>query len=160
MNDYEGLNLPQLLALLNDIVRPEPVPWTPQTVGWAVVGVWLAFVFILACWSRYRHWKSNRYRREALATLKTISAQADRDSAATAERVALLLKRTALAAYSRTDVANLYGTEWAAFLCQSAGNDPLVESAAGELAAAAYRAESDGSTLIAPARRWIEVHRA
>lgn len=160
MNDYEGLNLPQLLDLLHDIVRPDPVAWTPQTMGWAIVGGWLLVVFLLIGWNRIQKWRRNRYRREALAMLNHIGAQADVSSSAIAEQVALLIKRTALVAYPRAEVANLYGSQWATFLRQSAGNDPVVEKAAGDLASAAYRVNVDGGKLIEPARRWIQVHRA
>ena len=160
MSEYDGLNLPELLALLNDIVRPEPVPWTPQTIGWVIVGAWLLSVLALFGWNRYRHWKKNRYRREALAMLGTIAAQTDEDPAIAAQQVATLLKRTALVAYPRAEVAGLYGVKWATFLCESAGHDPVVETAARELATAAYRADADGGALIAPARRWIEAHGA
>ena len=80
-------------------------------------------------------------------------------SSATAGQVALLIKRTALSAYPRSEVAHLHGSEWAAFLRQSAGNDQVVGNAAADLASAAYRANTDGRNLIDPARRWIKVHR-
>ena len=160
MNDYEGLNLPQLLALMNDIARPGPVPWTPQTVGWVVVALWLAAVLVLVAVSGIRRWRANRYRRDALAALSAIAARADREPALAAQQLATLLKRTALVAYPRAEVASLYGAAWAAFLCRSAGNDPVVEGSAEELAAAAYRADVDGAALVASARRWIEVHGA
>ncbi len=160
MSDYESLNLPQLLALMNDIVRPEPTAWTPQTTGWAIVGAWFVVVLAFVGWHGYRHWRNNRYRREALAALSRIAAQAEFDSVRAAQQLGSLLKRTALATYARTDVAKLYGADWAAFLCRTAGDDPLVRNVAAELASAAYRADVDVSALLAPARRWIEVHRA
>ena len=160
MSRYEGLNLPELLALMNDIVRPEPVPWTPQTVGWLVVAAWLLTVIALIAWNRLQDRRRRRYRREALAILETIAGRRDQDPAVTAQQVASVLKRTALAAYSRDDVAALHGDEWAAFLCRSADNDPVVERAAVDLASAAYAPDADGPRLLGPARRWIEVHRA
>lgn len=160
MSRYEGLNLPELLALMNDIVRPEPVPWIPQTAGWLIVAAWLLTVIVFVTWNRLQTWRRRRYRREALAILETIAERGDRDPAVTAQQVASVLKRAALAAYSRTAVAALHGDEWAAFLCRSADNDPVVERAAADLAAAAYAPDADGRRLLEPARRWIEVHRA
>ena len=160
MSRYEGLNLPELLALMHEIVRPEPVPLVPQTVGWLVVAVWLLTVIMLVAWNRLRTWRRRRYRREALAILGTIAERSDQDPAVTAQQVASVLKRAALAAYSRTEVTALHGDEWAAFLCRSADNDPVVERAAAELAHAAYAPDADGRRLLEPARRWLEVHRA
>lgn len=160
MNQYEGLNLPQLLDLLHDIVRPDPVAWTPQTIGWGIVGIWLAVVLILVGWNQYRQWKRNRYRRDALAALPPIEAAAADNPAAAAADLAALLKRTALVAYPRPTVASLYGPDWARFLCESTSNDPDVAAAAERLATAAYRVDVDAQALIAPARRWIKLHRA
>lgn len=160
MNRYEGLNLPELLALMNDIVRPEPVPWIPQTAGWLVVAAWLVAVFVFVTWNRLQMWRCRRYRREALAILDTIARRSDQDPAVTAQQVASVLKRAALAAYPRSEVAALHGDEWAAFLRRSADNDPVVEQAAADLADAAYAPDANGRHLLEPARRWIEVHRA
>lgn len=157
---YEGLNLPELLRLMHDIVLAEPVPWTPQTVGWAIVGTWLLVLGVLVAWHGVKTRRRNRYRREALAMLDAIATEPDPDPAVAAQQVATLLKRTALVAYPRVEVAGLHGGEWAAFLRRSARNDPLVEHAAIELAGAAYRPDADGRCLIEPARRWIEVHDA
>ncbi len=159
MNDYEGLNLPQLLELMHDLVRPEPVSWMPQTPGWWIALAWLIAVIVILLWHRYRAWRRNRYRREALATLRSIEANSV-DEKQVAGQIALLLKRTALAAYSREKVAQLYGSEWAQFLCEAANNDPIIGQSAEQLATTAYRADSDGKALIAPARRWIKMHRA
>lgn len=159
MNDYEGLNLPQLLELMHDLVRPEPVSWMPQTPGWWIALAWLIAVIVILLWHRHRAWRRNRYRREALATLRSIEANSV-DEKQVAGQIAILLKRTALAAYSRKEVAQLYGSEWAQFLCEAASNDPIIGQSAEQLATAAYRADSDGKALIAPARRWIKMHRA
>lgn len=159
MNPYEGLQLSQLLDRMHDLVRPEPIAWTPQTVGWAVVVLWLLAVVLLVTWHRIQVWRRNRYRREALAELRRIRAQQDLDPQSLASQVAGLLKRTALAAYPRNEVADLYGSAWAEFLCESSANDKLVNDNAEALGSAAYRRDSNGAELLAPARRWIKVHR-
>ena len=160
MNPYEGLNLPQLLDLMHGLAMPEPVPWILQTRGWWLVAGWLAVVSGLAVIKIISRRRQNRYRREAIDQLRQIESVAAQDPAAAAVEIALLLKRTALAIYPRQQVAHLYGSDWARFLCETAGNDPGVAGAAVELAGAAYDRNADGGSLIGPARRWIEIHHA
>jgi flagellar biosynthesis/type III secretory pathway M-ring protein FliF/YscJ len=160
LSQYDGLNLPELLARMHDLVVPEPVPWLPQTPGWWIVLGWLVAVVLLAAWQIVRRRRRNRYRRDALAELKAIEIDSGTDTDKAAQRIAGVLKRTALVAYPRRDVAGLYGTAWARFLTESAGNDRQVADAAEELAAAAYRPGADPKVLNGPARRWIRRHRA
>jgi hypothetical protein len=160
LSQYDGLNLPELLALMHDLVVPDPVPWLPQTPGWWIVLGWFVAVVFLAAWQIVKRRRRNRYRRDALAELRAIASGPDVDSPQAAQRIATVLKRTALVAYPRADVASLCGAEWARFLTESAGNDRQVADAADELAAAAYRPGADQKVLSGPARRWIRLHRA
>ena len=120
-------------------------------------GLLLALALLLA-WRIQRSRRRNRYRREALASLQAIEANSRQNPAATGAQIALLLKRTALAAYPRRQVASLHGSQWARFLCQSVNQDPEIEAVAEQLASAAYRQEIQAVSLIAPARRWIKGH--
>ncbi|HGY54834.1 MAG TPA: DUF4381 domain-containing protein [Caldithrix abyssi] len=106
------------LSQLNDIVVPQPVSWTPQTIGWYFV---FALLFLLLVWLGYRLYKarlSNRYRREALAQLELIkqglSSPALKDKSAS--RIPELIKRTVLTWAPRDKIAPLYGREWLEFL--------------------------------------------
>jgi hypothetical protein len=157
VSEFEGLNLPQLMELMHDLARPEPVTWFPQTVGWWVVLGWLLALGLLAASHAYLRWKRNRYRREALRLLDIIEASGDATTAGS--EIATTLKRAALVAYPRRDIASLHGAAWSDFLSTSSDNDATVESAATDLASAAYRPDVDGRLLIEAARRWIEVHR-
>ncbi len=157
---YEGLNLPQLLDLMHEIVIPEHVPWVPQTDGWWVLLGWLFAVAGLCAIKYLQYRRRNRYRREALDALDGIRKTAADDPAGSAAAVAALIKRTALAAWPRERVAALYGADWAEFLVRSAGDDPAVAKGAPRIARAAYDPASNGPDLIEPARRWIRKHRA
>ena len=160
MTRFEGLQLSQLLDLMHDLVRPEPIQWTPQTIGWAVVGVWLLCVIAIVLWHSIRRWRRNRYRRAALAELDKLQATIDLEPDRAAVAVATLLKRTALVAYDRSEVASLSGEAWAEFLCRTSANDPVVTEYAAAISSAAYDRRAKGAELIAPARRWVKVHRA
>lgn len=160
MNPYEGLNLADLIALMHELVVPAPVSWLPQTPGWWIVLGWLMAVLLLGVWRLVVHRRRNRYRRDALAELKIIEGQSQLSPQESAQHIAALIKRTALVAWPRNDVASLYGSDWARFLTKSANDDKQVAAAAERLATAAYQSDADGRTLAAPARRWIRRHHA
>ena len=157
---YEGLSLPELLDLMHEIVIPEPVRWSPQTAGWWVVLFWLIVVILLIVISVRRRRRRNRYRRDALRALQAVGSSGDLAPQESARAVAEILKRAALAAYPREEVASLHGEAWARFLSESSGNDRQVQGAAEQLAAAAYRPDADGGRILEPAKRWVRLHRA
>ena len=154
--NYEGLNLSQLLDLMHGIAVPEPVSWMPVTEGWWVLGIWLFAAFGLSLARYLYRRRRNAYRREALGLLDEIDVTA----AGAAADVALIVKRTALAAYARNEVASLHGAAWARFLIESARHDRHVEQSAELIAAAAYREAVDATEIVEPAKRWVKVHRA
>ena len=160
MNEYEGLNLPELLALMHEIVLPEPISRMPEGPGWWVLLAWLAASGAILIRHLLLRRKANAYRRDAMKLLRGIASNEALSSNEVAEQIAVVLKRTALAAYPRETVAALYGAGWAQFLRETASNDSVVSQAADQLARAAYRGSVDGSDLVSPARRWIRVHRA
>ena len=160
MNEYEGLNLPQLLELMHGLVTPEPVSRVPEGPGWWIVAAWLIAVLAILVRALVLYRRRNRYRREAVAMLDDVAARADDDPSRAAADIAVVLKHTALAAFPRKQVASLYGENWAQFLRETASNDPVVTEASMQLANAAYSGDADGRQLIAAARRWIRVHRA
>ena len=81
MSQYDGLNLPELLAMMHDLVMPDPMPWLPQTPGWWIVLGWLVAMLFLAAWQVVKRRRRNRYRREALAELKAIEREPGTDAA-------------------------------------------------------------------------------
>ena len=159
MNDrFEGLSLPQLVELLNDIAVPPAVSQFPSTVGWRIAACWASAVVFLVVIQALLRWRRNRYRRDALACLRRIEERAGDDPAAI-EEVGALIKRTAITAFSRERVAPLSGTAWADFLTQTSGDDVRVSAAAAQLSAVAYRSPEDPAAVLAAAQRWILCHR-
>ena len=140
VSQYEGLNLPQLLERMHGNVMPEAVSVFPATEAWLVLAGWVGGVLLLLANRWWQHWRGNRYRRDALKLLDTIEEEEAADAAATASRIAAVLKRTALAAYPRDAVAPLYGDAWSAFLVDSSNNDELVARHARALGSARGRA--------------------
>jgi hypothetical protein len=157
---------PGVLQPLQELPLPAPVSWTPQTVGWAGVGVIVLGLLAWGIWAIWRHHRSQRYRRVALAQLAQIETAlndpAQRVAALTA--IAPLIKRTSLAVAPRERVASLGGEAWLAFLKATRGHFDarsgallsLVSYAPAEQIAAV--SAHDAQMLVTAARDWIEHH--
>lgn len=152
------------LRSLHDIAVPAPVSWLPQTWGWAVLAALLIVALVVALLVWLRRYRRNAYRREALRLLDGIEADirnpANREKGV--HELTELLKRTALAAWPREDVASLTGQAWIKRLGKSAEGDTLtrllddLEYHDGA-DIAAFPAES-AKELVLNSRRWIRRH--
>lgn len=114
-------------TVLHDIVVPGATPWWPPAPGWYWIMCLLALLAAVMLWRALVRWQRNCYRREALAELARIEAAVQaagpgEDSADKAlPALAELLKRAALTAYPRAQVAALTGPAWFAFLDETGG---------------------------------------
>ena len=152
---FEGLNLPQLMELMEPIVLPDAVAWYPQTVGWQIAGLWLITVCLITTGAFIRRHRTNRYRRQALVELKQMSPE----QPDLGDQIGTLVKRTAMAAYPRDQVASLTGEEWAGFLVASTSGK-TTPTEASLLASAPYTKHGKPERLITAADQWIRAHRA
>ncbi len=143
------------LQNLNDILVAGPVPWWPPAPGWYVLtGAVLAALAFLA-WRRWRRWRGDSYRRQAQAELEAIRAHGP------AQRLPVLLKRTALSAWPRREVAALSGRDWHRFLDDSAQMNAFCNGVGESLDGLAYGAadEAESGRLFEAAESWIRLHR-
>lgn len=125
--------------------------------GWWILGAAVLVTSTLVVWAAIRRYRLNAYRRAALVELAAIGNTAD---AASAAAVSVLLKRTALAAYPRAEVASLTGNTWLTFLDRTGSTRDFTNGAAAALAAAAGGGPlGDGAAIRVAARRWIKCHR-
>lgn len=153
--DGQTVDLIGLIESLADPIPPQPVSLIPQTIGWAVVAAMLILLlaWCLLLWVRRR--RANAYRREALAEL--VSARDDPVA------IARILRRTALAAWPREKVANLYGAEWLRFLDATGdnkGENGFINGPGAVLASAPYRRQAGAALGLQDlAARWIKRHR-
>ncbi len=155
------------LRSLHDIVDPAPISWFPQTWGWVAVAGILACALIAWIAVALRNYRRNAYRREALRLLNAVQENMHAPSSRTEalRTLAELIKRTALAAWPRADVASMTGRPWAAFV-EHASKDEADRALEALLADSEYRdrrtldtlALNSGDEMIAAARRWIERH--
>jgi hypothetical protein len=108
-----------------------------------------AVLLIVRLALRYR---ANAYRREAARAL---------DNPAAAQAIAAVLKRAALVAYPRAEVARLTGAEWSGFLNRT-GGFPRGASAALHRASLDPSRSLDAAeapAVLAAARSWVRRHR-
>ncbi len=144
-----------------EVTAPAAVSWWPQTVGWLWVGALLGLLLGRKLWRGGRHWYHNRYRREALQRLAEIEAEPLDET--TPQQLNQLLKITALAGWSREQVARLTGREWTEFLNRSCESPPFEPVLAELLATGPYTAPTidpaTGRRLVQASRQWIRDHR-
>ena len=149
--DYKGLNLVDLLELLKPIPQPDPVSMWPQTQGW----IWLALIaggVVFMVVRRMRHsWHRNGYRRAALEEVKHAGGDA--------VLLASILRRTALAAYPRSSVAGLFGSDWLDFLDTSYGGTDFSSGKGRVLVTSPYGHAKSCEGLDQLVTIWIKRHR-
>ena len=155
---------PASLQNLHDIVVPAPVGWWPPAPGWYVVAVVGAVVLVLLAYRAWGRWRRNRYRGEALRELRRLRAAGPE---ADLQQLSALLKRAALSAWPRSQVAALVGCDWHRFLDESAKLDCFVPEVGEVLDRLAHAPASELSLSAAQARvaldaaeRWLRQHRA
>ena len=159
---------PYSLDNLRDIVEPTSIPWWPPASSvWlllALVAVWTVAGLIL-WWGR---WQRQAYRRAGLRELRGIAARlnAAPKRAAALVDLAALLKRVALVAYAREQVAALSGDAWLTFLDRTGGTARFTRGPGAVLATVSSRpglaAALDAAqveALVATAQDWMRRHR-
>ena len=104
---------PASLSRLHEIVPPEPVSFWPLTPGWWVLLVLLLLAGTAVAVGFVRRHRAGAYRRAALAEAEKLEAVAD---------FVALLKRTALSAWPRGEVASLGGDDWLDWLGRTGGS--------------------------------------
>jgi hypothetical protein len=147
---------------LQELPLPAAISYSPQTWGWwvlLVIGILLVSAVSLL---KFRRWRRDRYRREALARLDQIEHSSD-DSAL--REVPELLKRVALSMPQRPDVGSLSGQAWQDFLQRNTAI-ALPEDFATRLAILAYAPDAvltsldaqKRKELLSLTRQWVESH--
>ncbi|WP_235913391.1 DUF4381 domain-containing protein [Brucella tritici] len=147
------------LRSLHDIAVPPPVSWLPQTWGWGLLAAFLLLGIAILTVRWVIRYRRNAYRREALHALESISNSTPTGRSPAIE-IAELMKRTALSAWPRTDVATLSGSQWVGFL-ERHSPEPLGTDLKALLTSREYEPNqqvSDLPVIVTQARLWIERH--
>lgn len=154
------------VAGLIDIPLPPEVSLWPQTWTLRITIAVVVAALVAAAWWCIRQWWTNRYRRESLAELSQIehAHNAGKSIDGLAAELAVLVRRTALAAFPRAQVAALAGPAWLSFLDRAYGGTEFSHGCGRALESAPYQpARPDAGQahiLIDLVRRWIKVHHA
>ncbi|MES2790477.1 MAG: DUF4381 domain-containing protein [Planctomycetota bacterium] len=146
------------LRNLVDIVLAPPAPLWPPAPGWYVVAA-VALVTVVTISIRWwQRWKANAYRRAALRCLNS-------DATGSWQELPAFVKRVALAAWPREQVAGLSGEEWLKFLDASVGSKNFTQGNGRWLLALAYEptaasrmSPGDQEDVIRIIRHWIKSH--
>ncbi|MFV3290340.1 DUF4381 domain-containing protein [Pseudomonas sp. NY11955] len=142
-----------------------PFSYLPQTWAWLVLGVLVLLLGCLFGALRWRRWRRDRYRREALARLDALAASQGEQRLAALRELPELLKRVALSMPDAPPVASMAGAQWQGFLDQRARH-PLPSGFADTLQVLAYAPEAtlrrldtqQVNALFGASRGWIEGH--
>lgn len=149
-----------VLGDIVEVVSPESISWLPQTAGWAWLGALLLAVLLRYGWHRLRHWHQNRYRREATQRMQQLAQSEPQDTWLV--ELNKLLKLTALAAFSREQVARLSGQEWVEFLNRHCASTPFSQDQCNLLARGVYEgsavADATRQALFAACLNWVRHH--
>lgn len=152
---------PGSLENLRELAVPTPVAFWPPAPGAWIVLAGLAAILALFLWDMRRWHRANAYRRAALAELDAIAASPPPNARAV-ERISEVMKRAALVAFPREQVARLSGAKWADFLAGSGRgrlDAPAMRRLLGEVYDAQGPAAADVRRLIEQARIWVAHHR-
>jgi hypothetical protein len=165
-------NVPDIGQLQELALPVSSVSYFPQTWGWLALLLLLVFSAVLWGVLRWRRWRRNAYRREALARLdalaKALDDQQQRLSAL--RELPELLKRVALSIPimpmpDAPAVARLSGKEWQAFLAAHSPT-PLPNNFSAMLFGIAYAPDArlqampdtEIRSLVTTSRCWIDTH--
>ena len=143
-----------------EVVSPAAINWWPQTTGWWWVGAALVVVLGRYGWRRLRHWYRNRYRREATVRLQQLAAASANDNWLL--EINRLLKLTALAAFSREQVASLSGEAWVNFLNRQCTTPPFSAQQGQLLALGIYTGQAVAAAhrqaMVDACLTWVREH--
>jgi hypothetical protein len=157
-------NVPSI-EQLKELALPAPVSYAPQTWGWWLLLGMLVMMSLIVVARRYRQWRRDRYRREALARLAQLQ-QRSGDLNALRE-LPELLKRVALSMPAKLPQATaLGGKDWQDFL-QAHTEQPLPNDFSRQLALLAYAPDETlralphehRQHLFETCKHWMEHHR-
>jgi hypothetical protein len=155
-------NIPSI-EQLKELGLPAPISYAPQTWGWWVLLAVLLLTALAIGARRYRQWRRDRYRREALVRLAQLRDRSDDLNAL--RELPELLKRVAISMPLSQSVAAAEQEDWQHFL-QQHSKKTLPADFSQQLARLAYAPDdvlrslpaSQRQALFDTCQHWVEHH--
>lgn len=111
----EGFPMPWGNYVLKQFIEtnaPDAVSMLPQTMGWLYLSVAILAFITYKLYKRWKMYKINVYRREAISWLNTLSVDSDEHKRIKAKELPALLKKVATHAYPQSQVQSLHLQTW------------------------------------------------
>ncbi len=137
--------------------------WWPLAPGWWILAAAILVCVIAGVYFIWRKRRDNRYRRLALAELDQLylAFQQHQDSLKFLQQLSQLLRRAALVAFPRDQVAALNGEDWVKFLADSANMPVFSDQYKQLLSCGLYQPHPsyESEQLRDHCRQWIGKHK-
>lgn len=160
LNSFLPQEKVKVLDDIGEILEPENVSFSFDTIGWKYLFALFFFTIITSSILFIKNYIKNTYRRKALKELNKLKATKQTNSAIV-NNANLLLKKITIQIYGRNETANLYGKEWVIFLDSKTKNidNRNIEKIFSK---ASYMSEElnleERNTVVAFTKKWIETH--
>ena len=153
------------LAQLRDLHLPQAVADWPPALGWWLLAGLVLFGLVWFMRGLYRRYQSNAYRRFAQRELTAIVAEhaTTQDARRALSALQFLMKRVAMTAFNRAEVAALTGVAWTQFLDATSATSQFSLGPGELLIDGPYEATQDHSSqeltaLFSLCAEWLKNH--
>ena len=153
------------LAQLRDLHLPQAVADWPPALGWWLLAGLVLFGLVWFMRALYRRYQSNAYRRFAQRELTAIVAEhaTTQDARRALSALQFLMKRVAMTAFNRAEVAALTGVAWTQFLDATSATSQFSLGPGELLIDGPYEATQDHSSqeltaLFSLCAEWLKNH--
>ena len=153
------------LAQLRDLHLPQAVADWPPALGWWLLAGLVLFGLVWFMRALYRRYQSNAYRRFAQRELTAIVAEhaTTQDARRALSALQFLMKRVAMTAFNRAEVAALTGVAWIQFLDATSATSQFSLGPGELLIDGPYEATQDHSSqeltaLFSLCGEWLKNH--
>jgi len=146
--------------VIGNILEPDPLPFTFETIGWKILAVVLLVIALLAFFKWLKLYQKNKYRRVSIKKLQFIES-GNTQSQYKINQLNIILKQVAIVTFGREKVAELYGDDWLLFLDSKYKKSEFVNYSSNFSDAIYYNKEVDESTLKSiyiTTKTWINEH--